>query len=136
VSAWLRHLACLSCLFLDNPAQAAEGAIGLASFYAAVPASSEKLTAARRSLPFGTIVSVTRLDTGAQVVVRINDRGPFLPGRIIDLSRSAAEKLGIIGMGLARVRVQVVPAPVRAVRTREPRSPPSCDPCGLPEPAE
>ena len=136
MSTWLRYLACMPWLLLVAPVRAEENAVGLASFYAAVPASSEKLTAAHRSLPFGTVVSVTRLDTGAQVVVRINDRGPFLPGRIIDLSRGAAEKLGIIGMGLARVRVQVVPAPARAVRTREPRSPLSCDPCELPLPVE
>ena len=63
------------------------------------------------SLPFGTMVSVTRIDTGAHVVVRINDRGPFIKGRIIDLSRSAAEQLGLLPIGLARVRIQVVPAP-------------------------
>jgi rare lipoprotein A len=62
------------------------------------------------------MVAVTRVDNGAQVVVRINDRGPFLKGRIIDLSRRAAEQLGMIGRGLARVRIQVIPAPVLAVR--------------------
>jgi rare lipoprotein A len=56
------------------------------------------------------MVAVTRVDNGAQVVVRINDRGPFLRGRIIDLSKRAAEQLGMIGQGLARVRIQVIPA--------------------------
>ena len=51
------------------------------------------LTAAHRTLPFGTLVRVTRLKTGKQVVVRINDRGPFIKGRIIDLSLAAAQKL-------------------------------------------
>jgi rare lipoprotein A (peptidoglycan hydrolase) len=67
-------------------------------------------------LPFGTMVSVTRVDTGAYVVVRINDRGPFIQGRIIDLSHPAAEQLGMIGSGLAQVTIQVIPAPVRVAR--------------------
>jgi len=69
------------------------------------------------------MVAVTRVDNGAQVVVRINDRGPFLKGRIIDLSRRAAEQLGMIGRGLARVRIQVIPAPVLAVRMAADRDP-------------
>ena len=65
-----------------------------------------RLTAANRTLPFGTLVRVTNLDNGASVVVRINDRGPFVDGRIIDLSKAAAE---IIGMpGIAEVRLQIV----------------------------
>jgi rare lipoprotein A len=62
------------------------------------------------------MVSVTRVDTGAYVVVRINDRGPFIQGRIIDLSHPAAEQLGMIGTGLAQVTLQVIPAPVRVAR--------------------
>ena len=84
-----------------------EGAVGLASFYAAVP-KFDNLTAAHRHLPFGTRVRVTRLDTKQHVIVRINDRGPFIKGRIIDLSHRAAEQLGMINMGVARVRVEVV----------------------------
>jgi peptidoglycan lytic transglycosylase len=99
-----------------SSASAGEALTGIASFYSVVPPSSDKLTAAHRHLPFGTMVSVTRIDTGVQVVVRINDRGPFIKGRIIDLSRVAAERLGIIPIGLARVRIQVVPAPKRAIR--------------------
>jgi rare lipoprotein A len=112
----IRCFACVLGLFWPNFALAEEHAIGVASFYSALTASPEKRTAAHRSLPFGTMVSVTRLDTGAQVVVRINDRGPFIRGRIIDLSRHAAEELGIVARGIARVRVQVIPVPVRAVK--------------------
>jgi rare lipoprotein A len=67
-----------------------------------------KRTAAHRTLPFGTRVRVTRLDTGAEVVVRINDRGPFKRGRIIDLSRSAAQAIGLIAAGVADVEIRVL----------------------------
>jgi rare lipoprotein A len=67
-------------------------------------------TAAHRSLPFGTIVKVTNLENGKTTVVRINDRGPFVPGRIIDLSRAAAAVVGLAGKGVARVRIQVLAA--------------------------
>ena len=66
------------------------------------------LTAAHRSLPFGTRVRVENLKNGKTVVVRINDRGPFVRGRIIDLTRAAAHKLGIVAAGTARVRVTVL----------------------------
>ena len=64
-----------------------------------------QLTAAHRFLPFGTEVVVKRPDTGQQVTVVINDRGPFVKGRIIDLSKRAAKKLGLIGRGVAPVMV-------------------------------
>jgi len=67
-----------------------------------------KLTAAHRTLPFGTRVRVTRLDTGAEVVVRINDRGPFKRSRIIDLSRSAAERLDMLEVGVVEVEIEVL----------------------------
>jgi rare lipoprotein A len=67
------------------------------------------LTAAHRTLPFGTRVRVERLDNGRHVVVRINDRGPFVKGRVIDLSREAARRLGILGAGVASVRVVTLP---------------------------
>ncbi|RKZ01437.1 MAG: septal ring lytic transglycosylase RlpA family lipoprotein [Candidatus Hydrothermota bacterium] len=67
-----------------------------------------KLTAAHNHLPFGTIVEVTNLENGKKVTVRINDRGPHKRGRIIDLSYRAAQKIGLIGPGLARVRVRVL----------------------------
>ena len=64
------------------------------------------LTAAHRTLPFGTRVKVTNLDNGRSVVVRINDRGPFRRGRIIDLSRAAAEQLNMLRSGTAPVRLE------------------------------
>ncbi|EJN38902.1 rare lipoprotein A [Pseudomonas sp. GM84] len=64
------------------------------------------LTAAHRSLPFGSRVLVTNLANKRSVVVRINDRGPHTRGRLIDLSRAAAEKIGMVRSGTARVRVQ------------------------------
>ncbi len=66
------------------------------------------LTAAHKSLPFGTYVMVTNLENGKSVRVRINDRGPFVRERIIDLSYSAARVLGMIGQGVARVRIEVL----------------------------
>lgn len=71
----------------------------------------EALTAAHRTLPFGTTVRVTRTDTGKGVVVRINDRGPFRAERIIDLSRAAAARLGMLDSGVAPVRVEVIDLP-------------------------
>ncbi len=66
------------------------------------------LTAAHRSLPFGTKVRVTNLQNGLSVVVRINDRGPYIQGRIIDLSTAAAQLLGLIQTGVAPVRVDIL----------------------------
>ena len=92
--------------------------VGIASYYALeahgrLTASGErydmyKLTAAHRTLPFGTIVRVTNLKNGKSVLVRINDRGPGIKGRIIDLSYEAARRLGILEAGLVRVRLEVV----------------------------
>lgn len=66
------------------------------------------LTAAHRSLPFNSTVKVTNLDNGQSVTVRINDRGPFVEGRIIDLSKAGARAIGMIGTGTAKVRLEVV----------------------------
>ncbi|HEY9845740.1 MAG TPA: septal ring lytic transglycosylase RlpA family protein, partial [Candidatus Caenarcaniphilales bacterium] len=66
------------------------------------------LTAAHRSLPFGTRVQVTNLHNNRSVVVRINDRGPYSHGRVIDLSRKAAQLLGVVTSGVAPVRVDVL----------------------------
>jgi len=71
----------------------------------------EKLTAAHRTLPFNTWVRVYDLDNNRTVEVRINDRGPFIDGRIIDLSHAAAREVEMIGPGIARVRVEVIRAP-------------------------
>ncbi len=65
-------------------------------------------TAAHKSLPFGTIVKVTDQENGKSTVVKINDRGPFVEGRIIDLSRAAAEELDMVGRGIARVSVEII----------------------------
>ena len=89
---------------------------GLASFYTegSKTASGEKidghrLTAAHRTLPFGTQVRVTNVANGRSVTVRINDRGPFVPGRVVDVSYVAAETLGMTGTGVAKVKLEVVP---------------------------
>lgn len=89
---------------------------GRASFYAdrfqgrptasGEPYDSASLTAAHRSLPFGTMVKVTNLRNDKSVVVTINDRGPHLPNRIIDLSKAAAKRLNFIERGITRVRIE------------------------------
>ena len=66
------------------------------------------LTAAHKSLPFNTMVKVTNLDNGKSVVVRINDRGPFVAGREIDVSKAAASKLGMLSEGTAHVSLQIL----------------------------
>lgn len=88
---------------------------GKASWYkmGTKTASGEKmnaraLAAAHKSLPFGTKVRVENLSNGRSVVVRINDRGPFTGGRVIDLTQGAAEKIGMINSGVARVKMTVV----------------------------
>jgi rare lipoprotein A len=70
--------------------------------------SGKELVAAHKSLPLGTVVRVFNLSNGREVIVVITDRGPFRRGRIIDVSRSAAQKLGLIQSGTARVRVETV----------------------------
>ncbi|MEH2569394.1 rare lipoprotein A [Bradyrhizobium sp. AZCC 2289] len=88
---------------------------GVASFYTegTQTASGEKfdthdLTAAHPTLPFGTKLRVTNVSTGRSVTVRVNDRGPYVPGRIVDVSYSAAESLGMVGKGVANVKLDVV----------------------------
>jgi Lytic transglycolase len=88
---------------------------GIASFYwqDQMTASGERfdktaMTAAHKTLPMHSRVRVTRLDTGRSIIVRINDRGPYKPGRIIDLSDAAAEALGMRTMGLAQVKIDVI----------------------------
>jgi len=75
----------------------------------------EKLTAAHRTLPFNTWVRVTNLTNGKTVEVRIIDRGPFIDGRIIDLSHAAARAIDLVGPGIAQVRVDVITAPPAAI---------------------
>jgi rare lipoprotein A len=88
---------------------------GLASYYwqEQITATGERfdkaaMTAAHKTLPLGTRVRVIRVDNGSSVIVRINDRGPFKPGRIIDLSQGAAERLGMMSAGLASVKLEVL----------------------------
>ncbi|MFP4431336.1 MAG: septal ring lytic transglycosylase RlpA family protein [Spirochaetaceae bacterium] len=71
---------------------------------------TNELTAAHKTLPFGTLVKVTHIGDGRSVVVRINDRGPFVEGRIIDLSRAAADAIGLTARGVAPVHIEVVHA--------------------------
>lgn len=66
------------------------------------------MTAAHKTLPFGSLVKVTNLENGKTVVVKINDRGPFVEGRIIDLSRAAAEEIGMVGAGVADVSLEIL----------------------------
>ena len=91
---------------------------GVASYYGTkyhgkLTASGEifnmnDLTAAHPKLAFGTRVKITHLENNRSVIVRINDRGPFVPGRVIDLSRAAAMELQMIQTGLAQVRVEII----------------------------
>jgi len=98
-----------------NAAEAQVASHGLASFYTegTQTANGERfdtheLTAAHRTLPFGTRLRVTNVATGRSVTVRVNDRGPFVPGRVVDVSHSAAETLGMVGRGIAKVKLDVV----------------------------
>src|SRR4051812_41761116 len=108
----------VGCAHATAPAQG-----GIASYYAdayhgRTTASGEtfdmyELTAAHRTLPFGTLVRVTDLDNGRSVTVRINDRGPFIDGRVIDLSLAAAEQLDMVEAGIVPVKLEVLEAPVQ-----------------------
>ncbi|BBF94273.1 septal ring lytic transglycosylase RlpA family protein [Blastochloris tepida] len=99
----------------DSGRKAQGGQRGVASYYwqDQRTANGERfnpnaLTAAHRTLPLGTVVRVTNHRNGNSVRVRINDRGPYVRGRVIDLSRAAAQRIGMISAGLAPVTVQVV----------------------------
>jgi rare lipoprotein A len=72
---------------------------------------TSQLTAAHKTLPFGTIVTVVNLQNEKSVEVRINDRGPFVEGRIIDLSRAGADAIGMVGSGVAPVRLEIISGP-------------------------
>lgn len=108
---------CAGAVLQSGEAQAANQC-GKASWYKMghTTASGERmnadaLAAAHRTLPFGTKVKVENLANGRSVVVRINDRGPFTGGRIIDVTQGAAEQLGMIRAGVARVKVTVLDGP-------------------------
>ncbi len=103
----------------DAPAHtdiaATAGGGGLASFYTegtktanGETFNTHELTAAHPTLPFGTKLRVTNVTTGQTVTVRVNDRGPYVPGRVVDVSYSAAEQLGMVKGGVAKVKLDVV----------------------------
>jgi rare lipoprotein A len=98
---------------------------GIASFYTegTQTANGERfntnaMTAAHPTLPFGTKLRVTSLTSGRSVTVRVNDRGPFVKGRVVDLSLSAAKALGMVDAGVAKVRLDVVSRPKRQAKQR------------------
>lgn len=108
-----------SCAFGSHKKQAQPAAlVGKASWYGPGfnrkrTASGERfkkgaMTAAHKTLPFGTVVKVTNLRNGKSVKVRINDRGPFVEGRIIDLSKGAAKKIDMVKAGVVPVRLDIV----------------------------
>src|SRR4051812_10484069 len=108
-----RIIVCSALLLASSATSFAQ--TGIASYYweGRSTASGERfnpngMTAAHRTLPFGTHVRVTDRKTGRSVVVRINDRGPFIGGRVIDLSLGAARALGITAAGVASVDIAVV----------------------------
>ena len=87
---------------------------GVVSFYTDTRTASgekfnpEELTAAHPTLPFGTKLRVTNAVTGRSVTVRVNDRGPYVYGRVVDVTHSAAQALGMVGSGIAKVKLDVV----------------------------
>lgn len=128
---------------------------GLASYYSDKfqdrPTASgelydkDKLTAAHKTHPYGTYIRVTRLDNKKSVVVRVNDRGPYISGRVVDVSKKAADQLGLTADGTARVKVEVVQKPdgsepetvsAPATTTTPPQTTPSTRTTTTPAPVE
>jgi rare lipoprotein A len=120
-------------LFLTTSLLAQDDEFGIGSYYSDLfqgkPTASgelydkDKLTAAHKTLPFGTLVKVTRLDNEKSVTVRVNDRGPFISGRIIELSREGANRIDLIKDGATRVKVEIVkeqPAPTDLAEATKP----------------
>lgn len=106
---------------VSTPAPAADDQVGVASWYgdhwqgrvmaSGKPFDDGKLTAAHRTLPLNTQVRVTNLKTGRSVNVTITDRGPYVNGRVIDLSKAAAKKLGMVKKGLVPVEIKTLAPP-------------------------
>ena len=139
ISLWPALLLALAVMLLTGCASSrhhgsTSGAVdvsesGMASYYAdkyqgRPTASGERfnmndLTAAHKTLPFGTRVRVTNLENGKSVVVRINDRGPFVKGRVIDLSLAAAKKLDMVKAGVAPVKLRGAGDDGRAVASTD-----------------
>jgi rare lipoprotein A len=102
----------------DRPTPRLATTAGIASYYAGhfhgrrtasgARYDQRDLTAAHPTLPFGTLLRVTNLANLRSVVVKVTDRGPFAPGRVIDVSRSAARRLGMLSDGLAQVRLRLI----------------------------
>jgi rare lipoprotein A len=124
-------------LFTFQSAFAQSEEYGFASFYddsfqdsktaSGEPYDKAKYTGAHKTLPFGTIVLVTRLDTKESVKIRINDRGPYIKGRIVELSKQAAEKIDLVKAGVSKVKIEVLSsgvAPDEFNNTESPISPP------------
>jgi rare lipoprotein A len=119
---FVRYFVCAPLFaILLSGATAAYGALiqqcGTASWYALTSqtangemANPEAMTAAHPSLPLGTRVRVENLDNGRRLELRINDRGPFIKGRIIDVTRAAADRLGFKDKGITRLRVTALPS--------------------------
>ncbi|MGA9501164.1 MAG: septal ring lytic transglycosylase RlpA family protein [Pseudolabrys sp.] len=102
----------LAAMISFSPPLMASSETGIASIYSGEKtangeyAHASLLTAAHRSLPFGTKVKVTNVQTGRSVIVRINDRGPFIKGRIIDLTPAGAEAIGSTGLAMVSLTIQ------------------------------
>jgi len=101
----------LAAMILFSPPLMASSETGIASVYSGEKTANGEyahasLLAAHRSLPFGTKVKVTNVQTGRSVIVRINDRGPFIKGRIIDLTPAGAEAIGSTGLAMVSLTIQ------------------------------
>lgn len=113
-----KHFLLLAVCFLMVNVLRAQVQTGKASYYAdkfegSPTASGEKyrgtrMTAAHKTLPFGTKIKVTNLANNESVILEVNDRGPFVEGRILDVSKAAAEKLGFFNQGIADIKIEVV----------------------------
>jgi len=106
----------LSSNSVEEPIQYGNASWYGGKFHGRKTASGERFdkyryTGAHKMLPFGTIVKVTNLRNGKDVYVRVNDRGPYVSGRILDVSRAAAEVIGLKKRGITRVKVEVVSLP-------------------------
>ena len=130
-------------LFLTASIIAQDDEFGIASYYSDLfhgkpTASGElydkgKMTAAHKTLPFGTMVKVTDLENNRTVQVRVNDRGPFISGRIIELSRSAANSIGLVDKGVSRVKVEILKSASEPVTDAGENRPETPTPAGQPE---
>ena len=101
---------------LENSPQYGKASWYGSKFHGRKTASGERFnkhsyTGAHKKLPFGTIIRVTNLRNGKEVYIKLNDRGPFINGRILDVSRAAAKAIGLINRGVIQVKVEVISLP-------------------------